>query len=126
MQSSYCQQWQMTLMIEEIGRRSVFGTGKIIDLITVPWDYFHCLRRDLRIWFGSSDCWVEFLLLFETPLLHAGANIGDRVCLYPNGADPMMTEPELVTIGNLMTLRCALNVYAPCWFVGNGACIDSA
>ena len=27
-----------------------------------------------------------------------GANIGNNVCLYPNGGDPMMTEPDLVTI----------------------------
>merc|ERR1712048_950507 len=36
-----------------------------------------------------------------------GAQIGNNVCLYPNGADPMMTEPEMVTIGE-------------------NACIDSA
>merc|ERR1712048_582826 len=36
-----------------------------------------------------------------------GAQIGSNVCLYPNGADPMMTEPELVSIGE-------------------NACIDSA
>jgi hypothetical protein len=29
-----------------------------------------------------------------------GASIGNEVCLYPNGGDPMMTEPELVTIGS--------------------------
>ena len=29
-----------------------------------------------------------------------GASIGDNVCLYPNGGDPMMTEPDLVTIGD--------------------------
>ncbi|KAJ3069860.1 hypothetical protein HDU98_007071 [Podochytrium sp. JEL0797] len=29
-----------------------------------------------------------------------GANVGDGVCLYPTGADPMMTEPDLVTIGD--------------------------
>ena len=27
-----------------------------------------------------------------------GADIGRNVCLYPNGADPPMTEPDLVTI----------------------------
>ena len=27
-----------------------------------------------------------------------GANIGRNVCLYPNGADPPMTEPDLVTL----------------------------
>ena len=29
-----------------------------------------------------------------------GAKIGTNVCLYPMGADPMMTEPELITIGD--------------------------
>ncbi|KAJ1551606.1 hypothetical protein HK096_007049 [Nowakowskiella sp. JEL0078] len=29
-----------------------------------------------------------------------GSNIGKRVCLYPTGADPMMTEADLVTIGD--------------------------
>jgi hypothetical protein len=29
-----------------------------------------------------------------------GGKIGKNVCLYPNGGDPMMTEPELVTIGD--------------------------
>ncbi len=27
-----------------------------------------------------------------------GATIGKNVCLYPNGADPPMTEPDLVLI----------------------------
>ncbi|TPX75427.1 hypothetical protein CcCBS67573_g03290 [Chytriomyces confervae] len=36
-----------------------------------------------------------------------GATIGDRVCLYPTGADPMMTEPELVTIGDHTVIDCA-------------------
>ena len=27
-----------------------------------------------------------------------GCTIGKDVCLYPNGGDPMMTEPDLVTI----------------------------
>ncbi|KAJ1565713.1 hypothetical protein HK096_011371 [Nowakowskiella sp. JEL0078] len=29
-----------------------------------------------------------------------GSTIGERVCLYPTGADPMMTEADLVTIGD--------------------------
>jgi len=47
-----------------------------------------------------------------TPMMNAyfrlqGASIGDAVCLYPTGADPYMTEPDLVSIGN-------------------GACVDKA
>lgn len=33
-----------------------------------------------------------------------GADIGRQVCLYPNGADPMMTEPDLVTIGDMSSI----------------------
>jgi len=29
-----------------------------------------------------------------------GADIGEDVCLYPNGADPAMTEPDIVKIGD--------------------------
>ncbi|KAJ3121583.1 hypothetical protein HK100_012325 [Physocladia obscura] len=29
-----------------------------------------------------------------------GCSIGEHVCLYPTGADPMMTEPDLLTIGD--------------------------
>lgn len=29
-----------------------------------------------------------------------GCTIGKNVCLYPNGGDPMMTEPDMVTIGD--------------------------
>ena len=29
-----------------------------------------------------------------------GCTIGKDTCLYPTGGDPMMTEPELVTIGD--------------------------
>ncbi|KAJ3246725.1 hypothetical protein HDU78_006260 [Chytriomyces hyalinus] len=29
-----------------------------------------------------------------------GCSIGERVCLYPTGGDPMMTEPDLVSIGD--------------------------
>jgi len=80
--NSYCQRWQISLMIEEIGRRSLFHTGKILD-------FFH----------GS-----QYLVWYFRGM---GATIGKRVCLYPNGADPMMTEPDLVSIAD-------------------GACIDNA
>lgn len=73
-ESSYCQRWQVYLTLEEIRRSERRRTG-ILDLIEgsqyLVW-YFRCL----------------------------GATIGDNVCLYPNGGDPMMTEPDLVTIGN--------------------------
>lgn len=39
----------------------------------------------------------EYLCLYFRSL---GASVGNNVCLYPNGGDPMMTEPELVTIGD--------------------------
>eukprot|EP01035_Chromulina_nebulosa_P020493 gene20493-26587_t len=72
-QSSYCQRWQLYLTIQEI-RRSDENTG-ILNLIR-----------------GSIYLVWYFKLL--------GSSIGYNVCLYPNGGDPMMTEPDVVTIRN--------------------------
>ncbi|KAI9283758.1 hypothetical protein BC943DRAFT_326990 [Umbelopsis sp. AD052] len=50
-----------------------------------------CFRQGvLNLLSGSA-----WLVLFFRCL---GANIGKDVCLYPNGGDPMMTEPDLVTL----------------------------
>ena len=40
---------------------------------------------------------TEYLVWYFRAL---GATIGKNVCLYPNGGDPMMTEPDLVTLGD--------------------------
>lgn len=73
-QSSYCQRWQLYLTLQEIRRSETKETG-LLDLIRgsqfLVW-YFQCL----------------------------GCMIGRNVCLYPNGADPMMTEPDLCSIGD--------------------------
>ncbi len=73
-QSNYCQNWQLYLTLEEI-RRGENGKVGILDMIR-----------------GSQYLVWYFRLL--------GATIGDNVCLYPNGGDPMMTEPDLVKIGD--------------------------
>lgn len=73
-ESSYCQRWQLYLSI-------------------VPIRHFMAGGRDvLECFLGSEWLCIYFRLL--------GATIGSNVCLYPNGADPMMTEPEMVTIEN--------------------------
>lgn len=36
-----------------------------------------------------------------------GCNIGKNVCLYPTGGDPMMTEPDIVTIGDNVAVNDA-------------------
>merc|ERR1711974_503917 len=53
------------------------------------------------------DCFLGswYLVLYFQML---GAKIGSNVCLYPNGADPMMTEPELVTIGENASIDSAM------------------
>jgi hypothetical protein len=75
-QSSYCQRWQMYLTLQEIRRGERHKTG-ILDMIQgsayLVW-YFRCL----------------------------GADIGNNVCLFPNGGDPMFTEPDLVTLGDFV------------------------
>jgi len=70
--SSYSQRWQLYLSLAPI--RS-FASGD----------------QDFLDFFRGS----QFLVWYYRAL---GATIGRNVCLYPNGADPMMTEPELVTI----------------------------
>merc|ERR1712176_1414518 len=78
--SSYSQRWQLYLAL-------------------APIRGFACGRDILDFFRGS-----QFLVWYFRAL---GAKIGKNVCLYPNGADPMMTEPEMVTIDD-------------------GACIDDA
>ncbi|KAJ3064506.1 hypothetical protein HDU98_012091 [Podochytrium sp. JEL0797] len=39
----------------------------------------------------------HFIVMYFRAL---GCTIGERVCLYPTGGDPMMTEPDLITIGD--------------------------
>jgi acetyltransferase-like isoleucine patch superfamily enzyme len=70
--SSYCQRWQIYLTLQEIRRGERSKTG-ILDMIE-----------------GSQYLVWYFRLL--------GGKIGKNVCLYPNGGDPLMTEPDMVTI----------------------------
>lgn len=70
-QSSYCQRWQLCLTLSRI--RAKRPKGGVLNFLL-----------------GS-----EWLCLFFRAM---GARIGKNVCLYPAGADPMMTEPDLVTI----------------------------
>ena len=72
--SSYCQRWQIYLTLQEIRRGERSRTG-ILDMIE---------GSPYLVWYFRA----------------IGANIGKDVCLYPNGGDPMMTEPDLVSIGD--------------------------
>jgi len=72
--SSYCQRWQLHLTLQEIRRGERQYTG-ILELF----------------------CGSPYLVWYFRAL---GCKIGENVCLYPNGGDPMMTEPDLVTIGD--------------------------
>jgi len=67
------------------------------------WLLARCLHKIVN---ESLDC------LRGTPMMNVyfrlqGATIGEGVCLYPTGADPYMTEPDLVKLGD-------------------GACVDKA
>lgn len=72
--SSYCQRWKVHGVISSLTRR---WAG----------------RRDLLSFFEGS---VFLVWYFRAQ----GARIGTNVCLYPNGADPMMEEPDFLDIGN--------------------------
>lgn len=65
--SSYCQRWQLYLTIQEI-RRGESGDVGILELLQ---------GSQYLVWYFRS----------------LGGTIGQEVCLYPNGGDPMMTEP---------------------------------
>jgi len=73
-ESSYCQRWQVYLSATCIIRNAYFGNG-ILDHL------------------NGSAYLVSFFRAH-------GCHIGKDVCLYPTGADPIMTEPELVQIGH--------------------------
>mmetsp|Transcript_39328 Transcript_39328/g.104313 ORF Transcript_39328/g.104313 Transcript_39328/m.104313 type:complete len:298 (+) Transcript_39328:1984-2877(+) len=73
-ESDYCQRWQIYLASSAFIRSAYAGRG-ILDYLR-----------------GSAYLVWYFRLL--------GAKIGRDVCLYPKGADPMMTEPDLVRIGD--------------------------
>ena len=73
-ESSYCQRWQMYLSFEEIRRGGPGGIG-LLDFL-------------------GGSAWLVFY--FRA----LGCSIGKNVVLYPDGADPMMTEPDLVRIGD--------------------------
>lgn len=75
-QSSYCQRWQMYLTLQEIRRGERHKTG-ILDMIQ---------GTPYLVWYFRA----------------LGAKIGNNVCLFPNGGDPMFTEPDLVTIGDFV------------------------
>ena len=72
--SSYCQRWQLHLTIQEIRRYGIHDAN-LLEFLQ-----------------GS-----EYLVLYFRAL---GGKIGKNVCLYPHGGDPMMTEPDLVEIGD--------------------------
>ena len=50
-------------------------------------------RAEICQHLGGSAYMVWFLRMHD-------ASIGRNVCLYPNGADPIATEPDLVTLGD--------------------------
>ncbi|MEN0065438.1 MAG: AMP-binding protein [Myxococcota bacterium] len=73
-ESPYCQRWKLHQAIQRL-HQSWIGGRPLLDS------------------FGGSAFMVDYFRAL-------GAQIGRSVCLYPNGADPMATEPDLLTIGD--------------------------
>lgn len=71
---------------------------------TYSWDKSSYCQR-WQVYLSSQEVRKRIINLFRgTPYLvkyfqYLGCIIGEEVCLYPCGGDPMMTEPDLVTIG---------------------------
>lgn len=72
--SSYCQRWKI---------------HSVISSLSSGW----FANRDLLSYLEGSAYLVWYFRA-------EGAHIGRNVCLYPNGADPMMEEPEFLHIGD--------------------------
>ncbi|KAI9021385.1 hypothetical protein DFJ74DRAFT_707339 [Hyaloraphidium curvatum] len=73
--SSYCQRWNLYLVLSKGLRRTAGGNHDVLALL------------------GGS----QYIVWYFRSL---GATIGRDVCLYPNHAQPPMTEPDVVTIGD--------------------------
>jgi hypothetical protein len=108
-QSSYCQRWKI---------------HSFISSLSSGW----CGNRDVLAFLEGS----AFLVWYYRA---QGAQIGANVCLYPNGADPMMEEPDLLHIGDdaridQAVLIAHLNTRGE-WMMGSiqigaGACLRTA
>ncbi|MCW1385093.1 AMP-binding protein [Novosphingobium sp. KCTC 2891] len=73
-QSSYCQRWKIHSAISSLSS-GWFGTRDVLAFLE---------GSAFLVWYFRAE----------------GARIGRNVCLYPNGADPMMEEPEFLHIGD--------------------------
>ena len=72
--SSYCQRWKIHSVISSLSS-SWFGNRDILAFLE---------GSAFLVWYFRAE----------------GARIGANVCLYPNGADPMMEEPDFLFIGD--------------------------
>ena len=71
------------------------------------WELYQILTRvrDLgRLNFLDFICGTPFMTTFFRML---GCTVGHDCCLYPAGFEPMMPEPDLVTIGDNSVIDCA-------------------
>ncbi|MBX2804236.1 MAG: AMP-binding protein [Myxococcales bacterium] len=82
--SPYCQRWKVHQAIQRLHQSWLSGRS-LLDLL------------------GGSAYLVDYLRAL-------GATVGRDVCLYPNGSDPMATEPDLLTIGDGATIDRAILV----------------
>lgn len=81
--SSYSQSWEIYMLATKIRK---FG------------------RLNLLEFFSGTPYMADFFRLL-------GCKIGTDCCLYPSGADPFMSEPDLVIIGNRCVIDCASIVW---------------
>ena len=93
-----------------IGRRQVGNYDWDVSSYNQRWQ-LHKQLQDFRRGLGTrGNSIVAYIqgsqyLVWYFRLL--GADIGENVVLYPNGAEPMMTEPDLVSIGDMAGIDAA-------------------
>lgn len=107
--SSYCQRWKIHSVISSLSS-GWFGTRDVLAFLE---------GSAYLVWYFRAG----------------GAQIGSNVCLYPNGADPMMEEPDFLNIGDgtcidQAVLIAHLNTRGE-WMmgpikIGTGSCLRTA
>jgi acyl-CoA synthetase (AMP-forming)/AMP-acid ligase II/acetyltransferase-like isoleucine patch superfamily enzyme/acyl carrier protein len=101
------------------------------------WKIYNVVTSLSSGWFGKRDVlgFLEGSAFLVWYFRATGARIGENVCLYPNGADPMMEEPDFLDIGDRACIDQAvliahLNTRGE-WMmgpiqIGPGACLRTA
>ncbi|KAI9204256.1 uncharacterized protein BJ171DRAFT_459609 [Polychytrium aggregatum] len=114
--------WPLFFFATATGTFQVLSFGALFITIAMKWMTMGRRKVGRYDWDLSSYCQRWQIMLGAQSIRHGlldrirgswyivaffralGAKVGKRVCLYPTGGDPMMTEPDLTTFGDDVAL----------------------